>query len=166
MAALETDGSVEGLKVGLLTGKFRKLTRPDVWDSIVRVRETLAALGAHVEEVDGSDGDDLGVCMQDMMMAEAVAFHRQRLHEQPEIFGAEYSRACAPAPRLLVCNMLPRAKCSAYGDATSAFSKSIRCCWRQLARCPRQPSPKRTVSKQPNWSARLRMASACWACRC
>jgi len=88
-ALLETDPGVAGLKIGLLAGNFRKLARPDVWGAVERASETLSDLGAHVEELDGSDVDDLGDCMREMMMAEAVAFHQQRLHEQPEMFGAD-----------------------------------------------------------------------------
>jgi aspartyl-tRNA(Asn)/glutamyl-tRNA(Gln) amidotransferase subunit A len=90
VADLETNGGgVQGLKVGLLTGTFRKLARSDVWDAIVRVCDTLSDLGARVEEIDGSDVDDLGECMRDMMMAEAVAFHHERLRDQPEMFGPD-----------------------------------------------------------------------------
>jgi Asp-tRNA(Asn)/Glu-tRNA(Gln) amidotransferase A subunit family amidase len=49
----------------------------------------LSGLGAHVEDVDGGDVDELGDCLRDMMMAEAAAVHQQRLNEQPEMFGAD-----------------------------------------------------------------------------
>ena len=49
----------------------------------------LSDLGAQVEEVDGGDLDELGDCLRDMMMAEAADFHQRRLHDQPEMFGAD-----------------------------------------------------------------------------
>lgn len=89
VAALNKGPSGKGVRIGVLAGKFRALSHGDIWAAIERACLVFADLGANLATVEITDVDDLGDSMRVMMMAEAAAFHRQRLKEHVDGFGSD-----------------------------------------------------------------------------
>jgi aspartyl-tRNA(Asn)/glutamyl-tRNA(Gln) amidotransferase subunit A len=79
----------DGLRIGLLAGDWLEGLRPEVADAVRGAAAAFEQVGATVEEVDlpgrGAAFDQTA----QLVLAEAAAFHRQRLDEQPEMFAPD-----------------------------------------------------------------------------
>jgi aspartyl-tRNA(Asn)/glutamyl-tRNA(Gln) amidotransferase subunit A len=86
------DDGVRGWRVALASDEF--FTNPEAVDAevLAAVQEAanvFAGLGARVEAVDFPNARDAALANGLMTTSDAAAFHRQRLAEQPDHFGAD-----------------------------------------------------------------------------
>jgi aspartyl-tRNA(Asn)/glutamyl-tRNA(Gln) amidotransferase subunit A len=86
------EGGVRGWRVAAATGDY--FTRPDIVDSEVLAAlrdaaQVFVSLGAQVVEVDFSLAREAAKANGLLVTADAAAFHRERLQEHPEDFGAD-----------------------------------------------------------------------------
>ncbi len=80
---------IEGWKVALATGEYFLGTDLEVQEAINQAAALLAGLGANVTEVDLSFLREAAIANSQMTQADAAAFHRQRLQDHPDWFGAD-----------------------------------------------------------------------------
>lgn len=80
---------VEGLRVGLLVGDWLQDALPAVAEAIRQAAVELERLGATVDEVELPGRADVFDQTAELLLAEAAAFHAQRLAECPEIFAPD-----------------------------------------------------------------------------
>ncbi len=81
--------SVQGWRVALATGAYFAEADAEVLKAVETAADVLKALGAVVEKVDMSFLRDAAVANSLMTPADGAAFHRDRLAEHPEGFGAD-----------------------------------------------------------------------------
>ncbi|MGB8212209.1 MAG: amidase [Anaerolineales bacterium] len=80
---------VKGWHVGLATGKYIETAFPEVLAAVDQAGLIYKDLGAQVEKVDLSWMEELAQVNSQMTHADAAAFHRERLAEHPDWFGAD-----------------------------------------------------------------------------
>jgi aspartyl-tRNA(Asn)/glutamyl-tRNA(Gln) amidotransferase subunit A len=83
---------VEGMRVGIPRTFFFEDVDEDVARLVRAAAEVLAALGADLEEIELPGADAAVAAAKTIIQAEAFAIHGSRLHEQPELFGADVRR--------------------------------------------------------------------------
>jgi aspartyl-tRNA(Asn)/glutamyl-tRNA(Gln) amidotransferase subunit A len=83
------ENGVEGRRVALAVGKYFEDVDGEVGKAVRQVVDAFKELGATVAEVDLSFLREAAVANGQMVIADAAAFHRDRLSSQPERFGAD-----------------------------------------------------------------------------
>ena len=87
LAHLE-DG-VRGWRIALAAGEYVEASDPPVLAGLTEAAQVFKDSGAHVEKVDMSWLRDLALANGRMTQADGAAFHRERLAERPDWFGAD-----------------------------------------------------------------------------
>jgi aspartyl-tRNA(Asn)/glutamyl-tRNA(Gln) amidotransferase subunit A len=80
---------VQGWRIALAIGDYIEACDTQVWSGILKAGEIFKDLGAQVEMVDLSWLHDMALANGRMTQADAAAFHRERLAEHPDWFGAD-----------------------------------------------------------------------------
>ncbi|MFL7869766.1 MAG: amidase, partial [Anaerolineales bacterium] len=83
------EAGVKGWKIALAAGDYIEASQPEVLAAVREAAMLFATLGAQVEEVDISWLREAAVANGQMTTADGAAFHRERLEEHPELFGAD-----------------------------------------------------------------------------
>lgn len=83
---------IEALRIGLPRDFFFDGVEPEVLSAVRAGAETMAALGASVEEVDLPGAEAAVDVAGRMIRAEALAVHRERLESAPERYGEDVRR--------------------------------------------------------------------------
>ena len=87
LAHLE-DG-VRGWRIALAAGEYVEASDPQVLAGLTEAAQVFKDSGARVEKVDMSWLRDLALANGRMTQADGAAFHRERLAERPDWFGAD-----------------------------------------------------------------------------
>jgi aspartyl-tRNA(Asn)/glutamyl-tRNA(Gln) amidotransferase subunit A len=82
-------GSVEGLRVGVLTGTWRAGIDDGFGARLDAAAGTLEELGATLAEVELDDHEEAIEWTAELLLAEAAWVHRERLRDCPEIFAGD-----------------------------------------------------------------------------
>jgi aspartyl-tRNA(Asn)/glutamyl-tRNA(Gln) amidotransferase subunit A len=91
VAQLRTD--TKGLRIGLLGDDFIwKVVHPEVEDAFTAALRELESQGAAVEEVTLGDVEQLATAQNAITIAEANAYHTNRIRSQPELFNPAVRR--------------------------------------------------------------------------
>ncbi|MDP2839124.1 MAG: amidase, partial [Syntrophales bacterium] len=80
---------VRGRRVALAAGEYVEASDPQVLAGVAEAAQVFMDLGAQVEKVDMSWLADLALANGRMTQADGAAFHRERLAERPDWFGAD-----------------------------------------------------------------------------
>ncbi len=80
---------VKGWRVAYATGGYFDEADPEVLDTIQNAMKVFEELGAKIEKVDMSFLREAALANSLMTPADGAAFHRERLAEHPEWFGAD-----------------------------------------------------------------------------
>jgi aspartyl-tRNA(Asn)/glutamyl-tRNA(Gln) amidotransferase subunit A len=83
------DEGVRGWRVALAAGEYVDASAPQVLESVAEAAQVFTDLGALVEKVEMSWLADLALANGRMVPADGAAFHRERLAEHPDWFGAD-----------------------------------------------------------------------------
>jgi aspartyl-tRNA(Asn)/glutamyl-tRNA(Gln) amidotransferase subunit A len=83
---------VEGRKIALAVGKFIEAADPEVLESVRQTVKVFEVLGCKVEEVDVNWLREAALANKIMTQADGAAVHRDRLRENPEMFGEDIRR--------------------------------------------------------------------------
>lgn len=82
--------TIRGRKAALAIGSYvQEATDPEVIAALRSAVEILAAEGADIEELNADFLREAAFANAVMTQADAAAFHRERLHEHPDWFGAD-----------------------------------------------------------------------------
>lgn len=86
----ELERGAEGLRVGVLSGSFREAPlTPATAVALDAAVEKLGEIGLRIDEVELPGHLQMAELTADMLLAEAAAFHHERLAERPEIFAPD-----------------------------------------------------------------------------
>lgn len=85
----ELAAGVKGLRMGLVAGYFLQEPTPTVASAVRQAAKVYETLGAHVEEIALPDAEAAIERMSELILADAAAYHQQRLAERPEDFGQD-----------------------------------------------------------------------------
>jgi aspartyl-tRNA(Asn)/glutamyl-tRNA(Gln) amidotransferase subunit A len=83
------DDGVRGWRMALAAGEYIEAADPQVLARVAEAAHVFMDLGAQVEKVDMSWLADLAMANGRMVQADGAAFHRERLTERPDWFGAD-----------------------------------------------------------------------------
>ena len=83
------EAGVEGWKIALAVGEYIEASDPEVLSAVRAAAHVFRSLGAKVEEVDTSWLREAAFANGQMTQADGAAYHRKRLEEHPELFGAD-----------------------------------------------------------------------------
>lgn len=83
------DGGVAGWRIALANDTHFSAADPEVIAAVRRAAAVFEELGAHVEEVDLARGQEAARMNALMTTSDAAAFHRDRLRDAPQGFGAD-----------------------------------------------------------------------------
>ena len=82
--------TIRDRKVAFATGKFvEEVTSPEVLEAVRKAADVLAGQGAIIEEVNMDFLHEGAIANSIMTQADGAAFHRERLQEHPDWFGAD-----------------------------------------------------------------------------
>ena len=84
----DIEGGVKGWRVGIARGYFAE-ANAEVVREVEAAAMVFAHLGAHVSEVNLDSAREASIANGVMITSDAAAFHRDRLRDQPEWFGAD-----------------------------------------------------------------------------
>jgi len=104
----ELGRGVEGMRIGYARALFSGVpgVSPEVLASVDAAAETLAGLGAVVEEVMLPDFELFKACGRLIMLAEAFAVHEENLRTRPRDFGRYAYQRIAPAATLTAADLI------------------------------------------------------------
>ena len=85
----DIEGGVQGWRVGLATGRFYERTEAEVQDMIEQAAVVFSQLGARVERVEPPLAYETARANGVVVNSDAATYHRERLQEHPENFGAD-----------------------------------------------------------------------------
>lgn len=85
----EIDQGVRGWRIALANDGFLKRADPEVLEAVYAAAQVFTRLGAEVTPTGLPNGRDAALNNGLIVTSEAAAFHRQRLAERPEDFGAD-----------------------------------------------------------------------------
>ena len=85
----DIDSGVEGWRFALATGKFIEVSDPEVLAALREAARVFENLGAEIHEVDSSWLYEAALANGQIVQADGAAYHRERLEQQPELFGAD-----------------------------------------------------------------------------
>ena len=117
---------LEGLRIGVPRNFFFDGLDADVADRVREAAEVLARGGAAIEELDLPGAEQADETTTRMIWAEAYAIHRQRLEEQPELFGEDVRR------RLLLGAEVTGADYAGYRQRAREWRRSIELAFRDV----------------------------------
>jgi aspartyl-tRNA(Asn)/glutamyl-tRNA(Gln) amidotransferase subunit A len=117
---------LDGLRIGVPRNFFFDGLDPDVADRVRDAAEVLARGGAAVEEVELTGAERADETTTRMIWAEAYAIHRNRLAEQPELFGEDVRR------RLLLGEQVAGADYAEYRQWARQWRRSLELVFREL----------------------------------
>jgi len=80
---------VNGWRVGVANGNYVAAADAEVLMAVDQAAQVLMDLGAQVQKVDLSWLEELALANSQMTQADGAAFHRERLMEHPDWFGAD-----------------------------------------------------------------------------
>lgn len=80
---------IEGRRIALGVGEFINSSEPEVLTAVCNTVKVFESLGCKVTEVNVDWMRDAALANPTMMRSDAAAFHRDRLREHPEMFGAD-----------------------------------------------------------------------------
>jgi aspartyl-tRNA(Asn)/glutamyl-tRNA(Gln) amidotransferase subunit A len=83
------EGGISGWKIALAKGKYVESADTEVLMAVDRAAQVFKDLGAGVENVDLSWVEQLALANSQMTQADGAAYHRERLMEHPDWFGAD-----------------------------------------------------------------------------
>jgi aspartyl-tRNA(Asn)/glutamyl-tRNA(Gln) amidotransferase subunit A len=83
---------IEGRKIALGTGKYVEASEPEVLAAVHAAAKVLESLGCKIQEVNLDWMRDAALANKTMTQADAAAVHRDRLQEQPAMFGEDVRR--------------------------------------------------------------------------
>jgi aspartyl-tRNA(Asn)/glutamyl-tRNA(Gln) amidotransferase subunit A len=83
------DEGVKGWRIGLAAGAYVQEANADVVAAVIEAGRIFKSLGADVIEVNLDFMRDLAQANGQMVSADAAAFHRDRLKDHPDWFGAD-----------------------------------------------------------------------------
>ncbi|MBA4423926.1 MAG: Asp-tRNA(Asn)/Glu-tRNA(Gln) amidotransferase subunit GatA [Syntrophus sp. (in: bacteria)] len=83
------EDGVRGWRIALAVGKYVEASDPQVLAGVAEAAQVFMDLDAQVEKVDMSWLADLALANGRMVQADGAAFHRERLAEHPDWFGAD-----------------------------------------------------------------------------
>jgi len=86
---IHLEDGVRDWRVALAAGEYVENCDPAVWAGVQEAAQIFKDLGAQVEKVELSWLYDLALANGRMTQADAAAFHRRRLAERPDWFGAD-----------------------------------------------------------------------------
>lgn len=86
---LHLEDGVRGWRVALASGEYVEACDPAIWQGVQEAARLFKELGTQVERAEISWLADLALANGRMTQADAAAFHRQRLAEHPDWFGAD-----------------------------------------------------------------------------
>jgi len=76
-------------RVALAVGDYISAADPEILQAVARAAEAFASLGAEIVEVEIPRLEEAARANGTMVIADAAAFHRERLAEHPDWFGAD-----------------------------------------------------------------------------
>ena len=85
----EIEAGVKGWRIALAVGEFIEVSAPEVLEAIREAAQRFEELGARVEEVKTDWLYEAAVANSQMVQADGAAVHRERLEQNPELFGAD-----------------------------------------------------------------------------
>ncbi len=83
------EAGVDGWKFALAVGEYIEASDPEVLAALRAAAHVFRSLGVKVEEVDTSWLREAAFANGQMTQADGAAYHRERLEEHPELFGAD-----------------------------------------------------------------------------
>lgn len=86
---VEIDKGIQGWNVALVIGEYVEQADAEVLEAVTQAAQSFAELGAQVHEVEISVLQAAAQANTQMVIADAAAYHRQRLEEHPDWFGAD-----------------------------------------------------------------------------
>jgi aspartyl-tRNA(Asn)/glutamyl-tRNA(Gln) amidotransferase subunit A len=89
------DAGLAGVRVGIARGFFVEGLEPDIARSLEEAASTLAGLGAEVVDVEIPDAAEAQEICLLLIRADALAAHRGRLEQTPELMGEDVRRRLA-----------------------------------------------------------------------
>jgi aspartyl-tRNA(Asn)/glutamyl-tRNA(Gln) amidotransferase subunit A len=81
--------SLRGTRIALASDEFFTRAVPEVMDAVQKAAQVFSGLGAQVEAVEIPGGRQAALANGLMTTSDAAAFHRERLAEHPQGFGAD-----------------------------------------------------------------------------
>ncbi len=81
--------SIKGWRVAMAVGDFVEDCDPGIYSAFERAAQVFTDLGALVEKVEVAILRQAAAANGTMVIADAAAFHRERLNEHPDWFGAD-----------------------------------------------------------------------------
>lgn len=88
----ELDQGLDGIRVGIPQSFFFDGVDPDIADGVLEAANVLREAGASVSHVDVPTSRAICDATATIVRAEALALHRKRYDEHPELFGEEIRR--------------------------------------------------------------------------
>ncbi|MBN1454412.1 MAG: Asp-tRNA(Asn)/Glu-tRNA(Gln) amidotransferase subunit GatA [Anaerolineales bacterium] len=85
----DIEAGVKGWKVALAVGEYIEASEPEVLAAVREAADMFGTLGARVDEVDVLWLREAALANGQMTQADGAAFHRERLEQNPELFGAD-----------------------------------------------------------------------------
>jgi aspartyl-tRNA(Asn)/glutamyl-tRNA(Gln) amidotransferase subunit A len=95
------EDGVRGWRVALAAGEYVEVSDPEVGAGVQAAAQVFNDLGAQVEKMDLSWIADLALANVRMTQADGAAFHRERLAEHPDWFGADVRQRLETGARLI-----------------------------------------------------------------
>jgi len=86
---IHIDEGVQGWRIALAVGDYIEASDPEVLAAVRAAAEVFRRLGAQVEEVELPWLREVALANTVMTQADGAAYHRERLQEHPEWFGAD-----------------------------------------------------------------------------
>jgi aspartyl-tRNA(Asn)/glutamyl-tRNA(Gln) amidotransferase subunit A len=83
------DAGVSGWNIALAVGEYIEQAESEVLDAVTRAARLISAFGAHIHEVEIPILPAAAEANSQMVIADAAAFHRERLENHPDWFGAD-----------------------------------------------------------------------------
>jgi aspartyl-tRNA(Asn)/glutamyl-tRNA(Gln) amidotransferase subunit A len=87
--AFQMQKDIQDFRVALAVGEYISEADPEILQAVVRAAEAFASLGMEIVEVEIPRLREAAQANGTMVIADAAAFHRERLSEHPDWFGAD-----------------------------------------------------------------------------
>jgi aspartyl-tRNA(Asn)/glutamyl-tRNA(Gln) amidotransferase subunit A len=114
-----SDVGIDGVRVGLVTGFFEDGVDGELVACVREAAQTLAQLGAAVEEIELPGAGEAFEAANQIIRAEAYAIHRERLSSEPDLFGEDVRR------RLLLGEPITGAEYAAHRQAGRVWRRTV-----------------------------------------
>jgi aspartyl-tRNA(Asn)/glutamyl-tRNA(Gln) amidotransferase subunit A len=87
--SMEIEAGIKDWRIALATGEFVEVSDPQVLAAVRVAARYFGYLGAQIEEVDISWLYEAALANGQIVQADGAAYHRERLEQHPELFGAD-----------------------------------------------------------------------------